>query len=84
MPKEKPNMDLNFPKGGVQPRGFKDVTIDDSVTVLVKGRVREVRENADEWNPGKHLRVRITSCQITGPKEKMSMDAAIKSARVKV
>ena len=84
MRKEKPKLTLNFPKDGVQPKGFKDVSIDDSVTVLVKGTVLSVSENAESWDPGKHLTVKIVSCRIAGPKEKTTMDEAIKEARVKV
>ncbi|MBU2549030.1 MAG: hypothetical protein KKB20_11490 [Proteobacteria bacterium] len=84
--KEKPKVHLSFPKDGkVQPKGFEDVSVNDPVTVVLKGTVKSAEDNAEEWNPGKSMTVHITSCEIMGrEKGPVSVDEAIKAAGRKV
>jgi len=85
MPKEKPRLYLRFPKGAkVQPKGFEAVSVGDPVTVAVKGKITELRDTSDDWDPGKSFGLLITSCQIIGPGKKVTVDDAMKSAQKKV
>lgn len=85
MPRKKdpPTLNLHFPeKGSVQPKGFTDVSVEDKVTVVVKGTLTRIEHNADNWDPGKRIGVKISSCEIQGPGEKkMSLDKALKEAK---
>lgn len=85
MEKEKPTVRLNFPeKGKVQPKGFKDVSVDEEVTLTIKGKVTRLEHSADVWDKGKHITVQITSCEMSGKAKPVSFSAAIKGARSKI
>ena len=85
MPKEKPRLHLRFPKGAkVQPKGFESVSVGDTVIVAVKGKITELRDTSDDWDPGKSFGLLMTSCKIQGPGKKVSVDDAVKSAQRKV
>lgn len=85
-PKEKPRVRLEFPKDGkVQPKGFDGVGVNDQVTVVLKGTIKEVSENAESWNPGKQMLLHVTACEIKGQAQgPVSLDAAIKAGQAKV
>lgn len=80
--KDPPTLNLYFPeKGKVQPKGFTGVTVDETVTVVVKGKLTRVEHSADQWDPGKRIGVKISSCEIQGPVKKMSLDSALSKAK---
>ena len=86
-PKEKSKIRLHFPQDSkVQPKGFSDVSMKDQVTVIVKGPVLELSENAEQWDPGKRIVVQIDSCRIVPPEHTVtvSIDDAVKASRKKV
>ena len=84
-PKEKPSIDLRFPKGSkVQPKGFDGLGVDQKVTVIIKGTVKRVEDSASEWDPGKSCRVHIDACQILGKEKKVSITDAIEASKRKV
>jgi hypothetical protein len=83
MEKEEPTLNLSFPnKGKVQPKGFEEVSVNDQVVVVVKGKVTSISENVDKWDPGKRFSIKIGS--IHGPEIKTTLDAAVKEAKKKV
>ena len=84
--KEPPRLNLSFPqKSKVQPKGFVDVSVRDVVTVIIKGKVTSVSENADEWDPGKRLGLEITTCTIEGPPQKpVTIAKALKTAQRRI
>lgn len=83
--KEPPTLNLNFPKDGkVQPAGFAGLGVAADVTIVIKGKITRIEENIEEWNPGKHLTLNIGSCDIYGPEKKISLDDAVKSAKMKL
>jgi hypothetical protein len=82
--KEKSRARLYFPKGSVQPKGFKGLGTDEEVVVVIKGRVSEIADRASEWDPGKTLNIEIKSCDISAKKKGVTIDDAIKAARKKV
>jgi len=46
--KEPPVMSLNFPKDGkVQPSGFAGLGVDEDITIVIKGKVVRIEENAE-------------------------------------
>ena len=58
---EKPTVNFQFkPKGGVQPKGFSDMTVEEDVAVLIKGTVKSI--SIDEF--GKQFRLEMKSCEI--------------------
>lgn len=83
--KEPPVMSLNFPKDGkVQPSGFSGLGVDEDITIVIKGKVVRIEENADQWDPGKNLRVKISKCDIHGPEKKVTLDDAIVKSKTKL
>ena len=85
MPRERPKLNLSFPAGGkVQPKGFKDLSVKEEFTVIIKGKILSVSENAEEWIPGKQITGLISSCSFQGPEEGITMDAALSAAQRKV
>ena len=83
--KETPVMRLNFPKDGkVQPSGFAGLGVDEDITIVIKGKVVTISENADQWDPGKNLRVKISKCDIHGPEKKVTLDDAIVKSKTKL
>ena len=85
MPKEKPRIDLNFPKDGqVQPEGFSGLGVDEDVTVIVRGKVTRLEDSADEWTPGKHVTVRIASCEFQTTEKGVGIDEAVKAGMRRV
>jgi len=72
-------------KGKVQPKGFDNLTVDEDITVITKGKVNSVAHKQDpDWDPGKSFKLNITSCEIAAPAKKTSLDDAIKAAKKKV
>ena len=58
---DKPTVSFQFkPKGGIQPKGFGELTVEEDATVVIKGKVTSV--STDEW--GKQFRLEIKSCEI--------------------
>lgn len=69
--KDPPMVSLSFPKGSdVQPLGFGDVSIDSSVTVIIKGKVTSIAKDEYEWDEGKRLSIKISKCKIEAPGKK--------------
>ncbi len=82
--KQKCKADFNFPDSAkVKPKGFKGLGVDDDVTIVTKGKVIRIEDNAEDWDPGKHLKLEVKSCEIVGPEKKVSIDEAVKSAQQK-
>ena len=85
MPKQKARMDVYVPKEcKAEISGFKDVGVDDDITIIVKGRVSELRDRADDWDSGKHICMEPSSVKIYGPDKKVTMEDAIEKAKKKV
>lgn len=85
--KEKPKLSLRFPKDSkVQPKGFENANIGEEVTVVIKGPVISISENAEDWDPGKRFDLAIKTCEIIVPddKKKVSIGDAVKAAAKKV
>ncbi len=83
--KEYAKCNLDLPSGSeVKISGFNSIGVNDKITMVVTGTVREISENADEWDPGKHMRIRIKKCKIEGPAKKTSIDDALKDSVGKV
>jgi hypothetical protein len=58
---DKPTVNFQFkPKGGIQPKGFEEMTLEEDVAVLTKGKVTSA--STDEW--GKQFRLEVKSCEI--------------------
>ena len=83
--KEYANCDLNLPaETKVKIEGFNGVGVNDKVSVVVTGTIKEISDNAEEWNPGKRMRIRIKKCKIQGPEKKTSIADALKDSVGKV
>lgn len=62
-------------KGKVQPKGYKGLGIDDEVTVITKGKVKQI---GSSWDDGATFAVEVSSCTIECPTESpVSLDAAV-------
>lgn len=85
-PKEKPNASFRVPKGaGLKMTGFKDLSVDETVTITIKGKVKEISDRGGEsWDPGQRFEVQMSSCKIQGPAKKTSIGDAIKASQSKV
>lgn len=61
-----PKISFDFPKGGglKVPDGFKDLTIDKEIVVVVKGTICEICGEKEYGSPG--FRVKPTSVEIEG------------------
>ena len=82
--KDPPSISMRFPKGGkVQPGGFKELGVDEEVTVILKGKVKRLEHDSEEWNPGKHVTIQPTSCEFQKPAREVTLDDALKASRVK-
>lgn len=83
--KEHANCNLVLPiESKVKLEGFGGVGVNDKVTMVVTGTVKEISDNAEEWSPGKRMTIRIAKCKIKGPAKKTSIDDALKDAVGKV
>lgn len=83
--KEKATLSASFPDGqNVQPQGFKDLSTGDTVVIVVTGRVRRTEDNAEEWSPGKHLKLEIKNFAVKTEKDPTTMDKAIKKSSHRV
>jgi len=85
--KERATINGHFPVGsGIQPKGFKGLGTGETVTVVTKGKVTQVQDKADRWDPGKRFTVEVTSCEIVTPESnrKVSISDALKAARKRV
>jgi hypothetical protein len=82
--KEKARANVYAPKGTIDIKGLKDVSVNDKVTIIIKGRLSELRDSANEWSPGKDISLEPTSCEIKGPVKKVSISEAIKGSQRKV
>lgn len=85
--KEKPRLIIELPqKSKVKVKGFKDASVGDDVTVVVKGEVTSISENADSWDPGKRFGLKIAACEIIVPEanKRVSIEDAVKAAKKKV
>ena len=85
--KEKAKIDGYFPTGsGIQPKGFKGLGAGETVTVVTKGKVTQVQDRAEQWDPCKRFTVEVTSCEIVTPESnrKVSISDALKAARKRV
>ena len=71
-------------KAKIKPKGFNDMSINDNITVIVKGKVNSISEDKSKWDPGKRFAMEIKSCEIVPEATKVSLDAAIKDAKKKV
>jgi len=80
-PKEKPMVNLRFPKGGLTPKGFETATMGQDVTVTIRGRVRSLEDSPHEWDPGKRMGLEMKTCTIEGPGQKPNLNKAISGAR---
>ena len=78
--KEKSTADFRFPKEGVQPKGFKEGVVNEDVTITIKGTVKRSEDSAEEWSPGKHLRIETKSCIIESAKP-ATLTKALNSAK---
>jgi len=87
MPKEPATISGHFPKSSkLKPKGFTGMGTDDQVTVIAKGKVKRVEDNADRWDPSKRFTIHLTSCEILTPdaNKKVSIEDAIKSSEKRV
>ena len=85
MPKPKASADVRVPKEcKCDITGFKDVSVDDEATIVIKGRISELRDRSSDWDNGKHLCIEPSSVKIYGPGKKMTMEDAIEKAKKKV
>lgn len=67
-----------FPADGkVQPKGFKELTVGETVAVMVTGTVKGIEDNADEWIPGKRVRIDLTGFEVKMETKPMSIKDAI-------
>ena len=84
-PKPKASMDVHVPKEcKAEIKGFKDISVDDDATIVIKGRVSEIRDRSEQWDSGKHICMEPSSVKIYGPDKKVTMDDAIEKAKKKV
>ena len=83
--KEYANCNLVLPtESEAKLEGFGGVGVNDKVTLVVTGTVKEISDTAEPWNPGKRMTVRIKKCKIQGPDKKTSIDDALKDSVSKV
>ena len=83
--KEYPKCELRFLKEGkLSPSGFNSVGVNDEVTLIITGTVKEIADSAEEWNPGKRLTVKMNKCNIKIPVKKKSMSDALEETKVKI
>ena len=83
--KEKSKAAYSFPKADkVQPKGWSNVQAGTEITIITKGRVKEVRDTPNgEWNPGKRIEMELKSCEIIGKEKKITLEDAIKASKKK-
>jgi hypothetical protein len=74
-------VNLHFPKGGLDPKGFETATVGQKVTVTITAIVRRVEDSADHWDPGKRMGLEMTACSIQGPAQAPSLNKALTSAK---
>jgi len=83
--KEYANCNLVLPaESKVKIDGFNGVGVNDKVSMVVTGTIKEIADNAEDWNPGKRMTIRITKGRIQGPEKKISIDDALKDSVGKV
>jgi len=76
-------MSLRFGKDSkVTPDGLKGITMDEEVTIEVKGKVTSFTSSKEPWNSGTSLSIAITSCELVSKSgnEETSMDDALEYA----
>jgi len=64
--------------------GFNGLGVNDKVSLVVTGTVKNISDNAEEWNPSKQVMIRIKKCKIQGPAKKTSINDALKDSVGKV
>jgi hypothetical protein len=83
--KEKPSLNLYFPAADkVQPKGFTDASVGETVTITIKGKLTRLEDSTDQWDPGKRLGMTITGCEIVAKQKPMSLSKALTESRRKV
>ena len=73
-------MSLRFGKDSkVKPDGLKGITMDETVTIEVKGKVSSFTSSKEPWQSGTSLSLAIESCEIVSKtaNEETSMDDAL-------
>ena len=73
-------MSLRFGKDSkVTPDGIKGITMDEEVTIEVKGKVTSFTSSKEPWHSGTMLSIAITSCALVSKSgnEETSMDDAL-------
>jgi hypothetical protein len=83
-PKPKARANITAPKDTIDIKGFNKVSVNDDVTIIIKGRLSELRDKADEWDPGKNISLEPTSVEIRAKGKKTSISEAIAKTDQKV
>ncbi|MBC2712048.1 MAG: hypothetical protein HGJ94_14010 [Desulfosarcina sp.] len=82
--KEPAEMNVSFPKRQkVRPAGFDDLSVGDTVTCTVVGKVVRVEENAEEWSPGRHMKLEVKKFTVEAADDPMSMGDAVAASAYK-
>ena len=74
--REKPTVYLNFDKKQM-PRGFRDLSLDDSVIVVLRGKVTSVSQHQD----GSALSVEYTRLELVNNAKPATMDQVLEDLR---
>ena len=80
--KEKACVNFNFPADdNVAPKNFTAAQINETVTVVVKGRVSHTAANTSDWDKGVRFSLEMTSCEILPKQKKVSIEDAVNAAQ---
>ena len=78
-------VNLSFPDGQkVQPDGFKQIGVGETVKLIVTAKIKSISANAEEWDPGKNISGEIKKIEIDAPAEATSMSQAIADTAAKI